>query len=77
MNMRDDDSVSAVALVVEDSSDEPAEENGGPPLVDDEADPVADGTSAAAEGVVEAGTDTGETEGIDVDADGEDPGADD
>jgi DNA gyrase subunit A len=73
MNMRDDDSVSAVALVVEDSSGAPAEDNGGPPLIDGEADPVADGTSAAAEGVVEAGSDTEAPEGIDADGEGAEP----
>jgi len=73
MNMRDDDSVSAVALVVEDSSGAPAEENGGPPLIDGEADPVADGTSAAAQGVVEAGSDTEAPEGIDADGEGAEP----
>ena len=59
MNMREGDRVSAVALVVEDSGPDALVDGDEPiPLdlasTDDELDPVADGTGAAAAGAVEA-----------------------
>jgi len=67
MNMRDDDSVSAVALVVEDSEGVPADEDVlGEVQADDAPDPVADGTESAAQGAVEAAGDPAD------DGDGED-----
>ena len=61
MNMREGDRVSAVALVVEDSGpdalvdgDEPIPLDLSLDSTDDELDPVADGTGAAAAGAVEA-----------------------